>query len=189
MRDYARIAAPFPGVVTSKSVEPGALASPGVPLLTIEREGTYRLEAAVEESRLPAVRVGQVVQVALESLDRKLDARVSEIVPTVDAASRTYTVKIDLPPVPQLRSGLFGRALFPLGVRRVIAVPRAALIERGQLISIFVAEEGRARTRLVTSGGRSSDSVEILSGLSAGEKVVFPIPADLADGARVEIRP
>ena len=52
MRDYAQIAAPFAGVVTARSVEPGALASPGVPLLTIEREGSYRLEASVEESRL-----------------------------------------------------------------------------------------------------------------------------------------
>ena len=97
MRDYTRISAPFSGVVTAKSVEPGNLAAPGAPLLTIEREGAYRLEASVDESRLPFVKAGQTVDVALESLDRRLTAHVSEIVPAVDADSRTYIVKIDLP--------------------------------------------------------------------------------------------
>ena len=61
-RSYAEITAPFAGVVTAKSVEPGTLAMPGAPLLTIEREGAYRLEASVEESRLAAIRVGQPVR-------------------------------------------------------------------------------------------------------------------------------
>ena len=74
--------------------------------------------------------------------------------PAVDAASRTYTVKIDLPASPQLRSGMFGRALFAVGARPVLAVPAAAVIERGQLQSVMVAEDGAARTRLVTTGQR-----------------------------------
>ena len=188
MRNYARIAAPFAGVVTAKSVEPGTLASPGVPLFTIEKDGVYRLEASVDESRLPAVRLGQTVEVALEALDRTLSARVSEIVPAVDAASRSYTVKIDLPAVPRLRSGMFGRALFPLGTRKVVAVPQPALQEHGQLVSVFVAEDGTARSRLVTTGQRSKDFVEVLSGLSAGEKLIQPVPQGLVDGARVEVR-
>jgi RND family efflux transporter MFP subunit len=188
MRNYARIAAPFAGVVTARSVEPGNLASPGMPLLIIERDGVYRLEASVDESRVPAVRLGQTVQVALEALDKTLNARVSEIVPAVDAASRAYTVKIDLPPVPQLRSGMFGRALFPLGSRKLVAVPRAALQERGQLVSVFVAEDGAARTRLVTTGQRSQDFIEVLSGLSAGEKLIQPVPQGLVDGARIEVK-
>jgi RND family efflux transporter MFP subunit len=188
MLDYSRITAPFSGVVTAKPVEPGNLATPGTPLLTVEQDGIYRLEASVDESRLPSVRVGQAVQVTLEALDRKLDARVTEIVPSVDATSRAYIVKIDLPAMAQLRSGVFGRALFPSGTRKVLTVPQSALIERGQLQSVFVVEEGVARTRLITTGQRSKDSVEVLSGLSAGEKVVAPVPAGLADGARAEVR-
>ena len=63
-------------------------------------------------------RAGQSVSVTLDALDRAVQARVGEIVPAVDAASRSYTVKIDLPAVPQLRSGMFGRAVFTLGKRR-----------------------------------------------------------------------
>ena len=187
MRDYAKLAAPFSGVVITRTVEPGNLATPGVPLLTIERDGLYRLEASVDESKLATVRVGQAVEVVLEA-DRKLNARVSEIVPSVDAASRTYIVKLDLPATPQLRTGMFGRAIFPLGMQKVVAVPLAALMERGQLQSVYVVEDGVAHTRLVTTGRRTSGAVEVLSGLNAGEKVVLPVPAGLQDGSRVEVR-
>ncbi len=188
MRDYSRIAAPFSGVVTTKTAEPGTLAAPGAPLLTVEREGDYRLEASVDESRLPFVKPGQTVEVELDSLDRRLTARVGEIVPSVDAASRAYIVKIDLPSLPNLRSGVFGRAGFPMGTRKVLAIPPAAVIERGQLQSVFVMEDGVAHTRLVTIGERGQSAVEVLSGLSEGEKLVSPVPPGLTDGARVEVR-
>jgi RND family efflux transporter MFP subunit len=187
MRDYAKLAAPFSGVVITRTVEPGNLATPGSPLLTIEQDGLFRLEASVDESKLASVRVGQAVEVVVEA-DRKLSARVSEIVPSVDAASRSYIVKLDLPAAPGLRTGMFGRAIFPLGIQKVVAVPLAALTERGQLQSVFVVEDGVAHTRLVTTGRRAKDAAEVLSGLNAGEKVVLPVPVGLQDGARVEVR-
>ena len=191
MRDYARLAAPFSGVVITRTVEPGNLATPGAPLLTIEQDGLYRLEASVDESKLASVRVGQAVEVTIEAFEdthRKLNARVSEIVPSVDAASRTYIAKLDLPATPGLRTGMFGRAIFPLGVQKVVAVPLAAVVERGQLQSVFAVEDGVAHIRLVTTGRRTKDAVEVLSGLNAGEKVVLPVPPGFEDGARVEVR-
>lgn len=188
VRDYARIVAPFSGVVTAKSVDPGVLAAPGVPLLTIEREGGYRLEVSVEESRLSSVRVGQTVSVSLDSLDNANNARISEIVPAVDPVSRTYIVKIDLPPTPNLRSGLFGRAVFPMGARKVVTIPADTVVERGQLQQVFVVEGGQAHLRMITTGRRGSGAVEVLSGLNEGEKVIAAVPGGLADGARVEVR-
>jgi RND family efflux transporter MFP subunit len=188
MRDYAKLAAPFSGVVITRTVEPGNLATPGTPLLTIEQDGLYRLEASVDESKLASVRVGQAVEAVIDASDRKLNARVSEIVPAVDSASRTYIVKLDLPPAPQLRTGMFGRAIFPLGTQKVVAIPLAALMERGQLQSVFVVENGLAHTRLVTTGRRTGLAVEVLSGLNAGETIIRPVPAGLQDGARVEVR-
>lgn len=187
-RSYAQVVAPFAGVVTAKSVDPGNLAAPGAPLLTIERNG-YRLEASVEESKLSSIRLGQPVAVNLDGVGPSIEARVSEIVPSVDAASRAYIVKIDLPGEPALRSGIFGRALFQLGARQVLAIPFAAVTESGQLQSVFVAADGVARTRLITLGDKSADQVEVLSGLTAGEKVVVPVPQNLTDGARVQDNP
>jgi RND family efflux transporter MFP subunit len=188
-RSYADVVAPFAGLITAKSVEPGSLALPGTPLLTIEREGTYRLEAGVEESHLAAIRVGQPVSVTLDGVDRTIDGRVSEIVPAVDAASRAYIVKIDLPAIPSLRSGVFGRAAFQFGSRPLLAIPAGAVTERGQLQSVLVADNGVAQTRLITTGQKINDRIEVLSGLSAGEKVIFPLLAQgLSDGTRVEVR-
>jgi RND family efflux transporter MFP subunit len=186
MKGYAELRAPFAGVVTERRVEPGNMAAPGQPLLVVEQAGAFRLEAAVDESRLGSIRVGQSVSV---TLDKTVQARVSEIVPAVDAASRAFTVKIDLPAMPQLRSGMFGRASFALGRRQALLLPAGAVAEQGQVQSALVAQDGFARGRLVTLGGRVGDRVEVLSGLTAGEMVVFPRPAGLADGARVEVRP
>jgi multidrug efflux system membrane fusion protein len=191
VRSYAEIAAPFAGVVVAKWVEPGSMATPGAPLLTIEKEGAFRLEAAVEESRMGSIRVGQAVSVMIDGANRTFEAKVSEIVPAMDAASRSGTVKIDLPgsaTSATLRSGAFGRAVFPQGNRQMLAIPAGAVTERGQLQSVIVAENGVARTRLITVGQKTKDRVEVLSGLTAGEKVVFPASAALSDGDRVEVR-
>ncbi len=188
-RTYAEIRAPFAGIVTAKAVEAGSMALPGMSLLTIERDGGYRLEASVEESKLSTIRSGQAVRVTLDGVDRTMDARVSEIVPAVDASSRAYIVKIDLPAMASIRSGMFGRAAFELGSRPALTIPSAAVTDRGQLQSVLVADGGVARTRLITAGEKRGDQIEVLSGLSAGEKVIFPIPPGLADGAIVEVRP
>jgi membrane fusion protein, multidrug efflux system len=188
MRGYGRMAAPFAGIVTAKSVNVGDMASPGMPLLTIERQDGYRLEASVDESKVSGVRPGQTVRIAIEGAACDASSRVSEVVPMVDAASRSYIVKVDLPSCAGLRSGMFGRAWFPLGARKVMALPAAAVIDRGQLQSVFVADGETARTRLVTTGEKANGQVEILSGLGTGERVVVPIPPELADGARVEAR-
>ena len=94
-RGYSEIIAPFSGTILTKSIDPGTLAVPGAPLFTIEGIGAYRLEVSVEESRLSVARVGETVSVTLDGIDRKFPARIAEIVPCVDAAARTGTVKID----------------------------------------------------------------------------------------------
>jgi multidrug efflux system membrane fusion protein len=187
-RGYSQIVAPFAGIVITKSIDLGALAVPGAPLFTIEREGAYRLEASVTESRLALARVGNNVSVTIDGIDRTFSARVAEVVPAVDSATRTGIVKIDLPSHPELRSGLFGRARFDTGERKVLTVPSAGVMERGQLLSVYIAENGIAHTRLVAIGAKVNDKVEVLSGLTPGERVIVPIPMRLADGAPVEVR-
>jgi len=187
-RGYLEIRSPFAGRVLERFVEPGNLASPGQPLLNIEQAGAFRLEAPVEEALLGAVRIGDRVPVRLESADKELDARVVEIVPAVDAMSRTFTVKLDLPGVTILRTGMFGRARFARGKKRALTAPSEAVREEGSLRYVMVADGGRARLRMVTLGAAREGAVEVLSGLSEGERVVHPLPAALVDGAAVEVR-
>jgi multidrug efflux pump subunit AcrA (membrane-fusion protein) len=106
--------------------------------------------------------------------------------PAADPASRSVVVKIDLPATRGLRSGQYGVAAFPAGERVVTAVPRGALVERGQMAAVFVVDDSNvARLRFVTTGERSGDSVEILSGLDEGQRFVAENTGNLADGRKV----
>ncbi len=186
MRGYAEIRAPFAGLVTERMAEPGQLATPGAPLVTIEREGAYRLEAPVEESMIGQVWTGQTVQVVLG--DKTVDGQVTEIVPAVDAASRAFLVKASIRGGTAVRSGMFGRLRLEREMRQTITVPVGSVAERGALASVLTVERGVARQRIVTLGERRGDAVEVLSGLAEGEPVVHPRPLGLRDGSRVEVR-
>ena len=186
---FAQVTAPFAGTVIERKAEPGMLASPGTPIVVIEQGGAYRLEASVDESRLAKIRPGMAVRVRLDAFDKEIAARVEEVVPALDPGSHSFIVKVNLPGVAGLRSGVFGRALFEFGQREVLAIPASALVHEGQIDRLFVAEGNAARGRMVKAGTRSGDMVEILSGLSAGELVIDRPPLTLADGARIEVRP
>jgi RND family efflux transporter MFP subunit len=188
-RGYLAVAAPFGGIVVERRAEPGMLAAPGAPIVVIEQSGAYRLEAGVEEARLSKVKPGTPVSVRLDALDRDIQARVSEIVPALDPMSRTFMARIDLPGIPNLRTGLFGRARFQFGEKHALSAPSDALVQDGQVQRVFVADGGTARARLITTGSRGAARVEVLSGLRAGERVVAPVPFGLADGSKIEVRP
>jgi len=183
---YTRIVAPVSGVVTAKSVDAGATVFPGMPLMTVEEEGRYRLEVAVPESLQGKAAMGVSVPVSLDGVPPGAVGRVVEIVPKVDPLSRTFTVKLDIPSTVG-RSGSFGRALFSVGEKRGVTAPKTALVERGQLTFVWVVDNGAiARMRLVKPGTVLADRVEILAGLSEGERIVVSGMEKVTDGARVK---
>ena len=188
--EYTRVRAPFDGVVTERKVDPGALAAPGMPLLTIEGSGRFRLEANVDETSLRDVKMGEKVRVAIDALGGEqsaIEGKVVQIVPAADPASRTFIVKVELPVTANLHSGLFGRAYFPRGTRESLLVPQTAVMDRGQLQGVYVlGHDNIANLRYVTLGKPAGDrQVEVLSGLQPGETLVTdPGQRDLA-GKRI----
>jgi RND family efflux transporter MFP subunit len=186
--DYSRIRAPFDGVVTEKKADPGTLASPGMPIFTVEDVRRYRLEADVNESDLQYVKTGQQVPVVIDALSNSaLKGRVVQMVPAADSASRTFLVKIELPTDARLRSGLFGRAQFSRGQRQALMIPRTAIVERGQLQGIYVLDQNRvANLRYITLGKLSGADVEVLAGLQDGEQLVAKPGAVDLNGKRIE---
>ena len=188
---YARIAAPINGIVVSRQADVGYMASPGAPLLTIESGSDYRLEAAVQESQINKIHLRDQVRVQIDALGQQdLAGIVVEIVPASDPASRTYLVKISIAPPGGnqllIRSGLYGKARFITGQTQALTIPRKAVVERGQLTSVYVVDQsGIARMRLVQTGKTYSDRVEVLSGLKEGEQIVVDGVAVVNDGSRV----
>ncbi len=181
---WASIAAPFDGVVTEKLVEPGNMASPGVPLVTVEDTRGFRLEVRVDESRIGQIDAGRPVEVFLDLPSaRILPGRIAEVSRATSPGSHAYLVKIELPEDGRLRSGMFGRARFPGPAREALVVPEAALVRRGQLNAVFVVgPDNRARLRMVNAGQAIEGQVEIAAGLDPGEPVVVNPPPTLVDG-------
>jgi RND family efflux transporter MFP subunit len=114
---------------------------------------------------------------------------VSEISPIADPVSRTFRVKLDLPPVDGLRTGQFGRVSVPVAETRLLLVPREAVLKRGQMEIVFVVRDGRASLRLVKTGKALDGRVEVLSGLEEGDSVVVRDTDRLIDGQPVTVQP
>jgi RND family efflux transporter MFP subunit len=171
------------------------LATPGAPLLTIEDDAHYRLEAAVEESLLGKIRMGDPVAVSIDALgSEEWGGRVGEISPASDPASRSGIVKIDISAKGKkeirpgtLRSGLFGKARFPAGQRTLVAIPAKAVVQKGQLQGAYVVDSANVvRLRLIQLGKTYGEKVEVLAGLREGEKILVAGLEKVQDGSRVE---
>jgi len=185
---YTVVKAPFDGVITEKKVEAGELASPGQPLLKMENPRQLRLEATVAEGDLKSVSRGDKIPVIIDALEGgALAGIVGQILPAGDPQTHTFTVKVDLPSVPGLKTGMFGRFQLDKGITRTILVPETAVVERGELTSVFAVGSDRiARLRWVKTGRRFDKQVELLSGVNVGELVLLDAARGV-DGATVKI--
>jgi multidrug efflux pump subunit AcrA (membrane-fusion protein) len=186
---YSVLDAPFDALVAERHVDPGAMATPGTPLLTVEDAIAFRLEVRLDEARAGQIAVGQTAQVSVgettEGSDAWSEGRVVEVA-RLDAASHGFVVKIELPAAAHVRSGQFGRARFSGPTRRTLTVPSAAVLRRGQLTFVFAVDaDDVARLRPISTGVAAADRVEALAGLHDGDRVVLDPPALLADGNRI----
>ncbi|MFO0850685.1 MAG: efflux RND transporter periplasmic adaptor subunit [Gemmataceae bacterium] len=174
---YTRIAATGDGVVSDRFAEPGDLAVPGKPILTIYDPSDLELQVNVPESLASGIRVGQPLGVRIDANGWATSAPVREIVPLAQQASRSVLVKLALPTSaasPTL-PGMFGRASLPVGQVERVWLPQAAVQQVGQLDLVEVADADGFVTRRFVRLGRVADGrVEVLSGLTAGEQVALP---------------
>ena len=188
MVGYAKVVAPFAGIVTRKLADVGDLAAPGKSLLELEDPAALRFEADVPEALIDRAALGGRCSVKVGSLTNVLDGVISEIAPVADPISRTFLVKFDLPPAAGLRVGQFGRVLIPVGEAAALRVPVRAVIRRGQMELVFVVTNARAQLRLVKTGKRIADEVEVVSGIDSGEQIVCEGASSLTDGQPVEAK-
>lgn len=187
---YTIIRAPFSGVITAKYVDPGAMASPGVPLLRMENPRSLELDVQVNQSSLARLHVGEPVAVELDGASSPTEAKVLEVVPSGDPAAHTFTVKIGLNASSGVYPGMTGNVQIPGAAVNAITVPRSAIRQRGQLDAVLALDrQSVAQLRYVSLGRVLGDNqVEVLSGLSAGDHILAD-PGDAMIGRRIEPRP
>jgi RND family efflux transporter MFP subunit len=189
MLGYARVVAPFDGVVTRKLAEVGDLAAPGRGIVELEDPGSLRIECEVPEGLIDRIKLGAGMTVSAADSTQTMSGIVSEIAPAANPASRTFLVKLDLPAGAGLRLGQFARVVVPTGEKPTLRLPAGAVVVRGQMEIVFVVQKQVAHLRLVKTGRKSDGQVEIASGLEAGETVVVAGAADLMDGQPIQEQP
>src|SRR5271157_5204669 len=136
-RGFAGILSPVSGVVTEKKIEPGSMAVPGMPLLTVEDTSSFVLDAYIDEHLAGTVTTGMPVDIAVDAIGWKARGTVAEISPSIDPLSRTFLAKITISG-PSLRTGLYARVKIPAGTKNAIVVSRNAIVEKGQLTGVYV---------------------------------------------------
>jgi membrane fusion protein, multidrug efflux system len=184
------VRAPFAGVVAEVPVALGDMALPGKPLLTLYEPDALRVTAALPQSQIGASQAGLKVEFpSLPDARRWFvpTAAQVQLLPTVDAATHTVQLRIALPTTLQgLAPGLFARVWLPAaaaGAPSRLYVPASAVLRRAELTGVYVLDaQGAPVLRQVRLGRAQGNSVEVLSGVSAGERVALdPQAAARAD--------
>jgi RND family efflux transporter MFP subunit len=170
--DFTKVVSPVRGVVTEKKTEEGNMAVPGAPLFTIEDVSSYRIEINVDETLAGKIKKGMAASAFIGALNKQIEGVITEIVPSVDPASRSFLVKIGLRGE-GLRNGFYAKVSLPVGEKEALLVPSGAVVERGQLTGIYaVGDDSVITFRLVRVGRTYGEKVEILSGLDANQQVI-----------------
>ena len=168
---YAEVRAPFAGTITQRAVDPGAFASPGAPLVTVEDAGRLRITASAAPASVRSLRRGQRIEARVE--DVTVGAVIEGIVPAPGGATYDVNAIVENPGGRMLPHSA-ATLLLPQGRTTTRLIPAASVIRDGDLTSVRVANNGALTVRWVRLGRAVGSSVEVLSGLDAGDQVALP---------------
>lgn len=173
------VRSPYDGVVADVPVALGDMAMPGRALATVYDPAALRVSATVPQSQAAGLGARSAPRVEIPGLGAPgsliTPTRV-QLLPIVDAASHTLQLRLDLPARVDAVPGMFARALLPgtAGAAGILSVPRSALLRRGELDALYVLDgQGRPLLRQVRLGAQRGDQVEVLSGLTSGERIAL----------------
>jgi RND family efflux transporter MFP subunit len=172
------VRAPFAGVVSEVPVALGDMAMPGRPLLTLYEPGALRVTAAVPQTALVQPLQGIKLEFpGLPQAQRWFAPTQVQVLPTVDAGTHTVQLRIGLPAAhPGVAPGMFTRVWLPTtqGAAGRLFVPAAAIVRRAEMSAVYVVDaKGVPALRQVRLGRAEGETVEVLAGLSAGERVAL----------------
>lgn len=180
---------PLDGLVTKRFADPGAVASPGQPIISVQFVKQIWVTIAVPEEIIPKVHIGQPAMIALDALPgRQFEASVIQINPAADTQSRQFTVRAVL----SNRDGIFKAGMFArvsLEIERVknaLVVPREAVRKDGEGSHVMkVAADGTAKRQPIVAGIEDGGFTAIREGVRPGDKVITMSASPVRDGQRI----
>jgi RND family efflux transporter MFP subunit len=196
---YARIAAPFAGVITHRYADTGAMIQAGtssqtqtMPLVRLSENAMLRLVIPAPESAIARIRVGTPVDVSVQSLDRTIPGRVARIADRLDVDTRTMRVEVDVPNRDlALVPGMYANASVVLDEAKDVIVAPVQAIDRTDTHArvLVVTPDHRVEPREVTLGLEAADRVQVVAGLKTGELIIVGNRAQLRAGSIVAPKP
>ena len=170
MKEYTVVTSPIDGRITARQTEVGMLASPGMPLVTVEDYKNMLFSAVVPEQIINNVKIDDQNKVIVDVIeDQVFMGQVCEISPTGDVMTHTFTVKIALNYDPRLKSGMYARGLFDKHTVKKISIPTDFIVKRGQIFMVYTSEN---EFKYIRPGARYGNLTEVLSGLNPGEVII-----------------
>jgi HlyD family secretion protein len=187
--DSAAITAPISGVIARRSIDPGEMAQPGVPLLTIVKMDEVKVEASVPQDQINQVKVGSQVQVEVSGLDKTFTGVVAFVSPVSDPNSSTFPVKIRVKNEDGLlRAGMLAEVYLAGKTERELKLPASAIFKKADKSYVFKLDGDVVHQVEVTTDGGDQDWVEVKSGVSENDQIVVNPDKNLADGSKVRVK-
>jgi len=190
MVSYATITSPFDGVVVERLTDVGDMASPGRTLFVIEQSDRTYFDASIPEQLRDTIAIGDIVKVSLAGLEHEQWGTIAELSPNADPASRSHKLRVLLQSGNDPRPGQYGQLILFQTENPTFMIPLQALHLRGQLELVYiVGANNRASLRMIRSGKRTGNMVEVLSGVSESDQIIIEAPNSLTEGDSIEILP
>lgn len=186
------ILAPFSGLIVQRFINPGEYVStmPPTPLFLLMNIDTVKTEIGLPEADLSRAALGDPVDITVDAYPHHtFRGTVSNINPTVDPLSRSFTLKVRIPNKDQrLKPGMFARAtIYPDIHEHAIVVPLKAVATSGEDEFVYVLEGNRVKLRKVTIGITDEEQIEVIKGLTEGEVIAVDGHHGMPDNSKVRV--
>jgi RND family efflux transporter MFP subunit len=195
--NYTNLIAPFSGTITQKMMDAGSMASPGMPLLSIEQSESYQVSAAVPESEISLIREGATVTINIDAIHKAIDGKIMQINPSSANSGGQYMIKVHIPDNEKqgLFAGMYANVSIPISHAvkadsgEQVMIPVSAIEYKDQLTGLYtIGSNHTALLRWVRLGRTQGDRVEVLSGLAANEQFIVSAVGRLYNGIAVKIK-
>ena len=183
---------PINGVVTARNYDVGDMYAMSAPVFTVEQIVPVKLLVGISESDYSKVKKGDSVEITTDAVpDKTFYGKINRIYPTVDPATRTFTVEVVVDNnYKTLRPGMFARVTVKFGVNNNVVIPDVAVVKQqgsGERFVYVLNEDGTVSYVKVVLGRRMGAEYEVLEGLKDGDKIVTGGQIRLKDGVKVSV--
>jgi RND family efflux transporter MFP subunit len=179
-KKYAKVKAPIDGVVVRKMTKVAEMAIPGHPVIILADLNSIQARAFVKEGDVKVIHKDQDAKVYVSAVNKTVDAKVSNIIPSADPATHSYLVKFSLADKEGLLPGMYAKIYVKIASKQEVVVPYNALTSRGGIVGVFVDNNGKAKFIPVSIVSQDGEEVAV-TGVNAGERVVILPPANMTD--------